>query len=192
MAVRLTRNEHDYCHGNIWLTSTKTKFLKWEKNRWRARVTGNRCKLEESREYSGLRPSQANIFLPAATRSARAPIMQRQWRWIGHATGNISHTTLLWTPEGKRKWGWPKITWCQAAEGEGPFRSWPRTDTFVAILHASQHNGHEWESEQCGCLIACGSTDFAHERSGLESKFPRPFSVLCRRLFRPIIAGYFS
>ena len=24
MAVKLTRNEHDYCHGNIWLTSTKT------------------------------------------------------------------------------------------------------------------------------------------------------------------------
>ena len=37
-------NEHDYCHGYIWLTSTKTWFLKWEKNRWRARVTGNRCK----------------------------------------------------------------------------------------------------------------------------------------------------
>ena len=39
-------------------------------------MTGNRCKLEESCEYSGLRPSQANIFLPAATRSAWAPIMQ--------------------------------------------------------------------------------------------------------------------
>ena len=24
MAVKLTRNEQDYCHGNIWLTSTKT------------------------------------------------------------------------------------------------------------------------------------------------------------------------
>ena len=24
MAVKLTRNEHDCCHGNIWLTSTKT------------------------------------------------------------------------------------------------------------------------------------------------------------------------
>ena len=30
MAVKLTRNEHHYCHGNIWLTSTKT-FWKWEK-----------------------------------------------------------------------------------------------------------------------------------------------------------------
>ena len=30
MAVKLTLNEHDYCHGNIWLTSTKTLFLKWE------------------------------------------------------------------------------------------------------------------------------------------------------------------
>ena len=27
MTVKLTRNEHDYCHGNIWLTSAKT----WEK-----------------------------------------------------------------------------------------------------------------------------------------------------------------
>ena len=31
IAVKLTRNEHDYCHGHIWLTSTKTWFLKWEK-----------------------------------------------------------------------------------------------------------------------------------------------------------------
>ena len=31
IAVKLTRNEQDYCHGYIWLTSTKTQFSKWEK-----------------------------------------------------------------------------------------------------------------------------------------------------------------
>ena len=32
-----------YCHGYIWLPFTKTQFLKWEKDRWRARVSNNRC-----------------------------------------------------------------------------------------------------------------------------------------------------
>ena len=86
-------------------------------------------------------------------------IMRRRWRWIGHVIrrepGNISRTALHWTPEGKRKRGRPKNTWCRTVEGELTtlHHTWGTVQkqgqnrqgwsTFVAALHASRHNGHE-------------------------------------------------
>ena len=87
-------------------------------------------------------------------------IVWRRWRWIRHVMrrepGNISHTTLHWTPEGKRKQGRPENIWRQTVEGgaQNPpshlgdssqlalnRQEW---GTFVAALHPSRHNGTVW------------------------------------------------
>ena len=49
-------------------------------------------------------------------------IMRRKWGWIGHVlrkdAGNIIHSALQWTPQGKWKRGTSKNTWRWTAEGE--------------------------------------------------------------------------
>ena len=49
-------------------------------------------------------------------------IMRRKWGWIGHVlrkdAGNITHSALQWTPQGKWKRGTSKNTWRWTAEGE--------------------------------------------------------------------------
>ena len=47
-------------------------------------------------------------------------IKRRRWRCIGHVLrkepGDITHSAIHWTPEGKRKRGRPKNTWRRTAE----------------------------------------------------------------------------
>ena len=77
---------------------------------------------------------------------------------VGHVLrkepGNITHTALHWTPEGKCKRSRLKNTWRRTVEGEmtnlnhtwGTIRKLVQNrqlwKTFVAALHASRHSGH--------------------------------------------------
>ena len=87
-------------------------------------------------------------------------IMGRRWRWNGHVMrreqDNITNTALHWTPEGKRKRWRPRNTWHRTVEAEletmqhtwGTIQKLARNRqtwrSFLAVLRATRHNGHEW------------------------------------------------
>ena len=82
-------------------------------------------------------------------------IMRRKWGWIGHVlrkdAGNITHSALQWTPQGKWKRGTSKNTWWWTAEEEIKTlnHTWgtiwklaqnrQELRAFVAALHARGH-----------------------------------------------------
>ena len=49
-------------------------------------------------------------------------LTRRKWTWIGHVlrkdSGDVVKESLLWTSEGKRQRGRPRITWRRSAEKE--------------------------------------------------------------------------
>ena len=111
-------------------------------------------------EYSGPRPSPAHIVSPTAIKTAWVPsLCEGDREGIRHVMrsepGNISLTNLHWTPEGKQKRGHPKKTLHRTVERKiktlhhtrGTVQKLAQNrqelGTFVAALHANQHNGHE-------------------------------------------------
>ena len=80
-------------------------------------------------------------------------IMRRRWRWIEHVMrreqDNITRTALHWKPEGKRKRGRPRNSWRRTVEASSIQKLAQNRQTwrsFVAVLRATRHNGHEWVS----------------------------------------------
>jgi hypothetical protein len=53
---------------------------------------------------------------------AQEEITKRQWRWIGHTLRkpayDIKRQSLKWNPQGKRKRGRPRNTWCRDLEAD--------------------------------------------------------------------------
>ena len=89
-------------------------------------------------------------------------IMRRKWGWIGHVlrkdAGNITHTALQWTPQGKCKRDTSKNTWRWTVQGEIKTlnHTWgtiwklaqnrQELRAFITALHASRHCA-EWVSK---------------------------------------------
>ena len=101
--------------------------------------------LEESCEYSGGRPSQTNISLPAATKTAWAP---SSWK------GNGDDPTQPFT--GHQRVSENEMSNCRRGAQnlchtwgtiQKLAQNWQEWGTFVAALHVSKHDRHEWVSE---------------------------------------------
>ena len=60
----------------------------------------------------------------------------RRWRWIGHIlrrdSNNIARTVLTWAPEGKRRWGRPRMTWWTGVEKEHDEIGWKSWGAAIA------------------------------------------------------------
>ena len=129
-------------------------------------------------------------------------IMRRRWRWIGHVIrrvpSSISHTALHWTLEEKRKRVRPKNTWRRTVEGELKtlHHTWGTVQklaqnrkewsTFVATLHASQHNGHEWVSD------TISATDDGRAVNYAQIKVPKTNLPLLYRSLTKLASRNFS
>ena len=65
-------------------------------------------------------------------------IADRRWRWLGHVLRlesiNHAEVSLTWSPEGRRRRGRPKTTWCRMVESEWRrlgFNSWTQIEQVV-------------------------------------------------------------
>ena len=77
-------------------------------------------------------------------------ITDRRWRWLGHVLRleniNNAKVSLTWSPEGRRRRGRPKTTWCRMVESEWRrlgFTSWTQIEQ-VAKERA------KWRELTCG------------------------------------------
>ena len=62
-------------------------------------------------------------------------IADRRWRWLSHVLRleniNNAKVSLTWSPEGRRRRGRPKTTWCRTVESEWwrlGFTSWTQIE----------------------------------------------------------------
>nr|XP_034311348.1 uncharacterized protein LOC117684212 [Crassostrea gigas] len=76
-------------------------------------------------------------------------IKKSKWKWIGHTLredrSNITCQALVWTPQGKRKKGRPRLTWRRVLEKEMAEKGhrWN-------IIHQPAKDRKKWRRTACG------------------------------------------
>ena len=113
-----------------------------------------------------------DLFKRCQQDSMDSILTKQRWNWIGHvlsrAQDSIPRVALHWTPEGRRKRGWPKTTWCRTEEEEiksmnltsgdvqKKAQNLPEWRPVVAALHARRNNG-QWRKIGGNDQPACHS-----------------------------------
>ena len=146
---------------------------------WRGSWHSSTPALEESLGSDGLRPSATKNS--TKQQPAEDEILQRCWRWIGHTlrkpVTHIACQALTWNPQGKRKHGRPRNTWCRDLEAETKIMNytWEQLERlaqdwdawralvggYAPVGAKRNDDGNKWESSETFLYFAGLTPPFA-------------------------------